>query len=106
MKNKFLTEMISRGYVSQCTDLDKLKEINSAKGSEKLEEKIKSLKPPIFWKDKNNFVNQAKLWNTTKIKNILNETYNLEIKFKSNSTINKNVLIKKLIIDICEQANF
>ena len=86
--------------------LNKLKEINSAKGSEKLEEKIKSLKPPIFWKDKNNFVNQAKLWNTTKIKNILNETYNLEIKFKSNSTINKNVLIKKLIIDICEQANF
>ncbi len=31
MKNKFLTEMISRGYVSQCTDLDKLKEISDKK---------------------------------------------------------------------------
>ena len=85
--------------------LNKLKEINNIKGSNNIEEKIKDLKPPIFWKDKNSFVSQAKLWDTVKIKKILNETYNLEIKFKSNSNINKNILIKKLIIDICERAN-
>ena len=27
MKNKFLSEMQSRGYLNQCTDLDKLDEI-------------------------------------------------------------------------------
>ena len=79
--------------------------LENIKGSNNIEEKIKDLKPPIFWKDKNSFVSQAKLWDTVKIKKILNETYNLEIKFKSNSNINKNILIKKLIIDICERAN-
>ena len=32
-------------------------------------------------------------------------TYNLEIEIKSNTQINKNILIKKLLIDICELAN-
>ncbi len=31
MKNKFLAEMSSRGYLSQCTDFDKLKEISDKK---------------------------------------------------------------------------
>ena len=86
--------------------LNKLKEINNIKGSNNLEEKINSLKPPIFWKDKNSFISQAKLWNSAKIKNMLKKTYEAEIKFKSDNIINKNVLIKKLIIDICECANF
>ena len=41
--------------------LNKLKEINNIKGSNSIDDKIKNLKPPIFWKDKNTFVNQAKL---------------------------------------------
>ena len=86
--------------------LNKLKEINNIKGSSSLEDKIKNLKPPIFWKDKNTFVDQAKLWNSAKIKNMLKETYELEIRFKTNSNINNNVIIKKLILDICECANF
>ncbi len=86
--------------------LNKLKEINNIKGSNNLEDKINNLRPPIFWKDRNIFVNQAKLWNSDKIKSMLKETYDLEVKFKSNSNINKNILIKKLIIDICECANF
>ena len=39
--------------------LNKLKEINNIKGSNSLEDKIKNLRPPIFWKDKNTFINQA-----------------------------------------------
>ena len=31
MKNKFLTEMQSRGYISQCTDIEKLSEISNKK---------------------------------------------------------------------------
>ena len=36
---------------------------------------------------------------------MLNKTYNLELKIKSNSLIDKNILLKNLIVDICNQAN-
>ena len=36
---------------------------------------------------------------------MLKETYNLEFKLKSNSSINYNLLIKKLLIDVCNLAN-
>ena len=32
-------------------------------------------------------------------------TYNLEKEIKSNNLVNKNILIKKLILDTCEVAN-
>ena len=63
------------------------------------------MKPPIFWKDKKNFYLQLKKLNKNKIKTIMGKTYELEIKFKLNSIINKNVLIKKLLVDICFLAN-
>ena len=70
-----------------------------------VEDKINSLKPPIFWKDKPNFISQTKKWNKNKIDNVLKETYILEKEIKSNSIIDKNVLVKKLIVDICQIAN-
>lgn len=70
-----------------------------------IEEKINQLKPPIFWKDKSEFIKQAKLWNTKKINYILNLTYYLEIDTKSNSQIDKRIILKKLLIDICCLAN-
>ena len=66
---------------------------------------VNTLKPPVFWKDKPNFISQAKLWNQKKIKLMMNNTYNIEIKIKSNSSINNNILIKKLLVDLCELAN-
>ena len=66
---------------------------------------MSKLKPPVFWKDKENFIAQAKKWNISKIKFFLKETYNLEIEIKSNATISKNILIKKLIIDLCAAAS-
>ena len=71
----------------------------------KNEEAINSLKPPVFWKDKPIITNQAKKWNKFKIKKILIETLNVEKKIKTNSAIEKNILIKKLLIDICLLAN-
>ena len=35
----------------------------------------------------------------------ISENYDLEIKLKSNSTINHNLLIKMLVVDICRLAN-
>ncbi len=81
-----------------------LKDLHKLSG-ENIEDKINSLKPPIFWKDKSNFLKQSEMWNINKIKKLQEKTYNLELKIKSNSIINKNTLIKKLIVDICQMAN-
>lgn len=83
----------------------KLNEIFKLIGQTNLEKAIDMLKPPIFWKDKPAFLKQAKKWNMNKIKKILNKTYNLELEIKSNSIVNKNILLKKLLIDICNLAN-
>ena len=85
--------------------LTKLKEINKLSQNSNLEEAFKTLKPPIFWKDKPNILAQLKKWDEQKINSILNETYDIEKKVKTNPKINNNVLLKKLILDICQIAN-
>ena len=79
-------------------ELRKMKEEN-------IDVAVNNLKPPIFWKDKKNFTEQAKKWTEKKIKVMLNETYTLEKKIKSTALINKEVLLRKLVIDICDFAN-
>ncbi len=84
----------------------RLVEINNFKEQDKNVEKIiESLRPPIFWKDKPNVINQSKKWSKEKVTKILKKTYQTEIELKSNSTIRKDLLIKKLIVDICATAN-
>ena len=83
----------------------KLDEINSLKDNSNVEERLKKIKPPIFWKDKPNIIEQIKKWKTEKIKKALKYIYDLDIKIKTNSMINKEILIKKLIIDLCILAN-
>ena len=85
--------------------LAKLKELNEMANGRNIEATVDNLKPPIFWKDKPNFIRQAQVWNKTKIHNLQKLTYQLEIKIKSNTTINKNLMMKKLIVDICQIAN-
>ena len=69
-----------------------------------IDQALNSIKPPIFWKDKSNFIEQSKKLNKNKINKILKETYNLEIRIKSNSSYNSQILMKKLLIDVCDLA--
>ena len=66
---------------------------------------INQLRPPIFWKDKTIFKDQAKIWRKEKIKKMLDETHKLEISIKSNALVKKNILLKKIIVDVCFEAN-
>lgn len=66
---------------------------------------IENSKPPIFWKDKPNIIEQAKKWNKSKLRQVYKKTYDLEVQTKSNSMINNNICIKKLVVDICDLAN-
>ena len=86
------------------TRLSKLKEISLRK-NKNLETALNEIRPPIFWKDKRMFINQAKAWNNDKIIKALKKTYDTEIKIKSSSNIKKKTIIKKLLIDICNLAN-
>jgi len=85
------------------TKLSQICELNNEKNN--IEKVVNDIKPPVFWKEKPTFIIQAKKWNKDKINSVLNKTYNLEINLKSNSSINQKILIKKLIVDICEIAN-
>ena len=85
--------------------LTKLLQLSSITEEVNLEKKIETLKPPIFWKDKPKFLIQAKKWKESKIKRALVEIFNTEKQIKSYNLINKELLIKKLIVDICNTAN-
>ena len=84
--------------------LNKIYEVVANK-NKKLEDCINSLRPPIFWKDKPNFLKQTKIWSTVKLREMMKRTYKLEMQLKSNTIIEKKILIKKLLIDICNMAN-
>ena len=81
--------------------LNEIKKINSSN----IEKVISEMKPPIFWKDKPFFLAQAKLWNKEKLKLAIEKIYQTELITKSQSNINKEIILKKLIVDICNIAS-
>ena len=85
--------------------LNKLYEVLENSHLSNLNDAMSKIKPPIFWKDKPMFIMQCKKWSKAKIRNILNKNYDLEHKIKSNVSVNKKILVKKLLIDICNVAN-
>ena len=97
-KNIFYLTIINQSLM-------KLNETSKIAEQSSIDEAINIVKPPIFWKEKPIFKKQLLKWNSNKIKKIQNVTYNLEVEIKSNAQINKNILIKKLLVDICEMAN-
>ena len=48
-------------------NLNKIDQLNKIESKDSVE-KVELLKPPIFWKDKENFINQVKRWDNRKLK--------------------------------------
>ena len=84
--------------------LVKLNEIYEKK-TNNFELAINELKPPIFWKEKNNLIQHAKKWNLSKLNTAFKKTFDVELKIKSSHSINKQLIIKKLVVDICSLVN-
>ena len=97
-KNIFYLNLINQRLM-------KLLEVAKNAKDSNLDDVINKIKPPIFWKDKASFSHQARKWNINKIKKMLKQTYNIELRIKSNSQIKQSTLIKKLLIDMCRLAN-
>ena len=86
--------------------LNKLNELlENFEKDKNLEVALNKLKPPIFWKDKNLFLTQRKNWNKKKLITALKKTYEVELTLKTNSSLDKNIILKKLLLDICNLAN-
>ena len=109
--NKLLSETVLENdknifYLNSFNQrLYKLAEILKNKKNSNVESIIENIKPAIFWKDKPIIIEQLRKWNLKKINDVLNKSYDLEIKLKSNSAINHHLLIKMLVVDICQLAN-
>ena len=88
--------------ITKLQEIDRLKELNIKSN---IEEIISSLKPPIFWKEKPAILKQSKKWNKNKLKMAFNKIYKIELRLKSDSSVNKDLLIKNLIIELCCSAN-
>ena len=84
--------------------LNKLEEILSLKNLE-IEKAIDTIKPPIFWKDRPILKEQVFKLKNKSLKPVFRKLFDLEKTFKSNSQLNKSVLLKKFIIDICNYAS-
>jgi DNA polymerase III subunit delta len=86
--------------------MNKLNEIENLKQkNNNIEVLLNTLRPPVFWKDKPILIEQSKKWNEKKIQKALKKTFETEIIIKSNATIRKDLLIKNLIVDLCNTAN-
>lgn len=83
--------------------LSKLNQIDLT--DKNLEKRINEIKPSIFWKEKPIFLTQAKSWSNDKLNKALTMTYDCELRMKSSSEIDKKIILKKLIIDVCNLAN-
>ena len=85
--------------------INKLLELSIFTKKEPITNAINKIRPPIFWKDKTDFLAQAKIWNENKLREAQKKTYELETKIKTDNFVNKNILLKKLLLDICALAN-
>ena len=111
LTNQLLTSIVLESekislYLNKInTRLFNLKDFLKLSEYQNLDDSLNKIRPPIFWKDKSNFIEQAKVWNSNKVISALNKTYRLELNIKSKNDLNKSILFKNLILDICILAN-
>ena len=66
--------------------------IDKYNDSKNLDSVISTIKPPIFWKDKENVKKQVNLWKSNELKNKIYEINEIEVLIKSNSKNSLRVL--------------
>ena len=73
--------------------------------SNRYEQALESLKPPIFWKDKPIIVQQLHKWNLKKLSQLAEEIGETEILMKKNSYLRCDIIIKRLLINLTSRAS-
>ena len=65
---------------------------------------INKIRPPIFWKDKPEFLKLMKKWDKQRLTGALKYLGQVEEKIKKNSTLNNSTLVKNSITNICTNS--
>ena len=89
---------ILRSLINYLKRVQKVK-VEMKKGSN-FDTAIKSLRPPLFWKDKDNFQQHCVRWPLDKIERNLSRLLDAEIDCKTNSKLS-NILCERSILTIC-----
>ncbi len=92
---------ILRSLINYLKRLQKVK-VEMKKGSN-FDNAIKFLRPPLFWKDKDNFQQHCHLWPLNKIENNLSKLLDAEIDCKTNSKLS-SILCERSILTICHEG--
>jgi len=104
--NKLLSEgnnpiSILRSLINYLKRLQKVK-VEMKKGSN-FDTAIKFLRPPLFWKDKENFQQHCVRWPLNKIERNLSQLLDAEINCKTNSKLS-GILCERSILTICYEG--
>ena len=64
---------------------------------------IRQLKPPVFWKDKDNFRNHCSMWQTKDILNYIEKLLEAEFMCKTQSSLN-NEICEKYVLSVAKKG--
>ena len=92
---------ILRSLINYLKRLQKVK-VEMKKGSN-FDNAIKFLRPPLFWKDKENFQQHCLRWPLNKIERNLSQLLDTEIDCKTNSKLS-SILCERSILTICHEG--
>ena len=92
---------ILRSLINYLKRVQKVK-VEMKKGSN-FDNAIKFLRPPLFWKDKDNFQQHCVRWPLNKIEKNLSQLLNAEIDCKTNSKLS-SILCERSILTICHEG--
>jgi DNA polymerase-3 subunit delta len=92
---------ILRSLINYLKRLQKVK-VEMKKGIN-FDNAIKFLKPPLFWKDKDNFQQHCVRWPLNKIERNLSQLLDAEIDCKTNSKLS-SILCERSILTICHEG--
>ena len=92
---------ILRSLINYLKRVQKVK-VEMKKGSN-FDNAIKFLRPPLFWKDKDNFQQHCVRWPLNKIERNLSQLLDTEIDCKTNSKLS-SILCERSILTICHEG--
>ena len=98
-KSYFYLNSISN-RIQKLLDLNKLLIENN-----NIDSAMDAMKPKIFWKDKPIFKKQLKIWNIEKLKKAEKTIFQTEIIIKTKLSSLGDLLVKKLLIELCSLAD-
>ena len=89
-------------FSRRVTKLLEIKNINE--NTKDIELALDMLKTKVFWKDKPVYIEQLKKWNSEELTNTLTDIGKVELMMKKNSTIRSDILLKDLLVNVCNRA--